>query len=757
MRDWQHVILRAAGVRTPSGTSRTVFALSGDSEPRVNVAAQQQRALNIVAALLTTRDEEEPLVPKDRYGLIVVGAGVGGWTAAVAAAVNGIRVLLIDEHAEPLTTQRVARHRYLHPNLYDWPVPGWWAGTPGVGFANWKDGPAHLVRRRILAAGLIDLQHLNKLKKDPSARVKKEPSRAGDEASPRGDAAAAKAREEALFAERMLGGSLEFLALHRALAINTDKTRKDGTRDDDPTVTVGDLRRLVDPKALDPAPQEIRARWVITATGFLPEEHHRVPAKEPSGLETKDAHLLSNSYWRGPAISEVRTKRWSPSGTPAPRKVVVIAGDGDGALNDVVQLALCVPSEGSGAFPDLENLKDLAGDATILAAGRDDACKAFCEGSPEHNVADLIKARDTMFRKLRDLEAVQRDRPQESTLEALQSPEYGALDDLIESLIKPDVDLRIVIRAMRPVLKPSSYLVNRFLVARLAMLTGKRTEGISVRFEPVRERFDLPQLAIDAPDADVVSRFGPRPRPAAATLARMGLQVDPQAAYGREGGEAPGTAWAGAGSPGIVNDMLDMTRHAWWRPLAGSDRPNLTRIFHVLEGEHDKLDETLAELKSKDLAFARELPGATHETWPMDHRLHADRVVELLRAVAHTAKPGEEIDSPSYAIKPIPKGLQDVEVELDAAACLLDTTPTVVAVTVAQAACGNLTLIQHDGVLWVRLQKAKQDRATWIGSDEIHAVLNQPEALERATSLKHRRRRHGYLAHPPEPELEPDS
>lgn len=150
VRDWQNLVLRAC---TAPSHDRT-WVLPAMTERRVNVSAQQHRALNLAAALLAVgRLDGNP-----RVG--VVGSGVGGFTFAVAAAQQGAVVELFEEHEEPVAAQRAARHRPLHPSVYDWPVPGCTVRDAGVGFCNWVGGSAASMRRQVVGSGLADLAAL---------------------------------------------------------------------------------------------------------------------------------------------------------------------------------------------------------------------------------------------------------------------------------------------------------------------------------------------------------------------------------------------------------------------------------------------------------------------------------------------------------------------------------------------------------------------------------------------------------------------
>lgn len=54
--------------------------------------------------------------------LLVVGAGAGGASAAIQAAVMGIPTTLVEQNSAGFTTQRLAATRVIDPTQYDWPL-----------------------------------------------------------------------------------------------------------------------------------------------------------------------------------------------------------------------------------------------------------------------------------------------------------------------------------------------------------------------------------------------------------------------------------------------------------------------------------------------------------------------------------------------------------------------------------------------------------------------------------------------------------
>jgi hypothetical protein len=125
--------------------------LLGSFAKRVTFYAQQVRALNLIDALCKTG----ALYEGSRVG--IVGAGVAGVTAAMAAARRGLMVTLIEKHRDRdnhtlvLPRQRLSDERAVHPHVYDWPLPavslaehsaGLAEQSAGLPLMDWKAGTA---------------------------------------------------------------------------------------------------------------------------------------------------------------------------------------------------------------------------------------------------------------------------------------------------------------------------------------------------------------------------------------------------------------------------------------------------------------------------------------------------------------------------------------------------------------------------------------------------------------------------------------
>ena len=79
--------------------------------------------------------------------ILVVGAGVGGATIAIASAEAGAKTLLIERAKRAFPRQAGCRTRIVEPTLYDWPVAHWDRHTfpwepPDVPLGPWSRGQA---------------------------------------------------------------------------------------------------------------------------------------------------------------------------------------------------------------------------------------------------------------------------------------------------------------------------------------------------------------------------------------------------------------------------------------------------------------------------------------------------------------------------------------------------------------------------------------------------------------------------------------
>jgi hypothetical protein len=124
------------------GFDERLFVL-GCYARRVTIHSQQQRAFNLIYAIV----ESAKLARGDR--IAIVGGGLGGVTAAAAAAAKGYRTTMFESGNELVPTQ-LGSTRYVHPNIFDWPGSGWadpWTHLP---YLNWRADQITRVRAQLL-------------------------------------------------------------------------------------------------------------------------------------------------------------------------------------------------------------------------------------------------------------------------------------------------------------------------------------------------------------------------------------------------------------------------------------------------------------------------------------------------------------------------------------------------------------------------------------------------------------------------------
>lgn len=90
----------------------------------VSIRDQMHRAIALADALVVAHKalckREAKLVAPN--GVLIVGAGVAGATAAIVLAHHGIPVNLIDRGSEPFGLFKNVKHRYVGPLMYEWPL-----------------------------------------------------------------------------------------------------------------------------------------------------------------------------------------------------------------------------------------------------------------------------------------------------------------------------------------------------------------------------------------------------------------------------------------------------------------------------------------------------------------------------------------------------------------------------------------------------------------------------------------------------------
>ena len=119
-----------------------VFAL-GNFARQVTFASQQARAFNLIWALFRT----SRLAENDKVA--VIGAGLGGLTAAVAALAKGCHVDIFEHASQPCPLQRGNDIRFVHPNILRWPEDGSDKASTDFPYLNWTAATVRGVIKQI--------------------------------------------------------------------------------------------------------------------------------------------------------------------------------------------------------------------------------------------------------------------------------------------------------------------------------------------------------------------------------------------------------------------------------------------------------------------------------------------------------------------------------------------------------------------------------------------------------------------------------
>ncbi|WP_152629463.1 tetratricopeptide repeat protein [Haliangium ochraceum] len=115
----------------------------GSYERRVTVYSQQVRALNLIYSLF----HERQLAAGQRVA--VIGGGVAGLTAAAGALRKGCEVTVLEKNERLLHMFERCTKRWLHPRVYDWPLPDSLDPDAALPVLTWQAAPAGEVVERI--------------------------------------------------------------------------------------------------------------------------------------------------------------------------------------------------------------------------------------------------------------------------------------------------------------------------------------------------------------------------------------------------------------------------------------------------------------------------------------------------------------------------------------------------------------------------------------------------------------------------------
>lgn len=468
------------------------FVLGGPHETRITVVSQQIRAINLAVALSVSGLLEGAAVG-------VVGAGAGGSTFAAAAALLGADVDLYDEHEEPISTQRWSFDRYLHPNLFDWPVEGWDQDSADLPIVNWSAGPSAETRLEMLT----------------------------------GFAFAAKAGEVTWHPQHCISEIRE----------TAGKVK----------VTVCDLRATAE----QPPPTMTRLfdkeyAIVVVATGFLPE----------TTIRHTDA---SGSYWKDQGL---------PAAIGA--RHVIIIGDGDGALTELLLLTVCRAS-GAAAHEML------------------------------HTIAHEIYAAHDQVGKILEIESSLSGSRGRGSLEEYS---HGFADGWTPDVRSP---VSIEIRTGRVALRRTSFAINRFVAAQLT-----RYHSSSIRF--VQGAFHETSDAQHLQPADVIWRTGPRAR-VRTVLVKPALTV-------RAAGDAMARDPEYQDVIGTVDQLMDYTRQRLWGQASA--------LAHPMDGSAVEALAAIEVRSAPQDAFDAPWPGFVEQQSDVDLTRIIARMADLADHLGET-------------------------------------------------------------------------------------------------------------------------
>jgi len=115
----------------------------GNTDKRVTFSTQQTRAFNLVWALWVEK------IIKKKSKVAVIGGGLAGMTAAAALNIKGASVTLYHDKENLMNVQEKSVHRYIHPNIYDWPQKGCEIANTDFPCMNWSAAFANRVLEQI--------------------------------------------------------------------------------------------------------------------------------------------------------------------------------------------------------------------------------------------------------------------------------------------------------------------------------------------------------------------------------------------------------------------------------------------------------------------------------------------------------------------------------------------------------------------------------------------------------------------------------
>jgi hypothetical protein len=115
----------------------------GGFESGITIYKQQVRALNLIYSLHEKRRIQQ------NAKIAIIGGGLSGVTAAVAAAALGYEVYLFERRPILLHLQHGCDTRWVHPHIYNWPAYGAERPYAGLPLLDWRESTAGSVVEQI--------------------------------------------------------------------------------------------------------------------------------------------------------------------------------------------------------------------------------------------------------------------------------------------------------------------------------------------------------------------------------------------------------------------------------------------------------------------------------------------------------------------------------------------------------------------------------------------------------------------------------
>lgn len=122
---------------------KTVYFVGCMGKGKITIHSQQIRAFNLAYALAKNNK-----LSGDK-NIAIIGGGISGITIASAISQKcGCKIDIYESHQEVLDLQRKS-DRYIHPNIFDWPIDGANNRKTALPFLNWEAGEVASVIKKM--------------------------------------------------------------------------------------------------------------------------------------------------------------------------------------------------------------------------------------------------------------------------------------------------------------------------------------------------------------------------------------------------------------------------------------------------------------------------------------------------------------------------------------------------------------------------------------------------------------------------------